>query len=130
MISQEDKDRLNKLLKTHSIKRKNDVFNMMKSGATLTEVEAFINTLIADRESHRKPFITPREAPANFNIFGQSLISRSALDDMRTIMRLPYVMGGALMPDGHRVKQNHVPVGAVVVSDMIIPGVVGSDIAC
>jgi len=49
---------------------------------------------------------------------------------MDAIMRLPYVTGGALMPDGHRVQENHVPVGGVVLANAVVPGIVGSDIAC
>jgi tRNA-splicing ligase RtcB len=58
------------------------------------------------------------------------LIAQNAIDDMNAIMRLPFVIGGALMPDGHRVKENHVPVGGVVVADAVAPSIVGSDIAC
>src|SRR5215207_3943773 len=130
MISQEDKNRLRQLIKTHKIKHKNDVFNMINNGATLLEIEDFIAKLIAEQESQRKHQIIPHETPVNFNIFGHSLISRNAFDDMSAIMQLPYVMGGALMPDAHRVKEAHVPVGGVVVSDMLNPGVIGSDIAC
>lgn len=103
---------------------------MIERGATPTEVEAFIQQLIAEKEAARKPVLTLSDQPHDYTVFGRGLIAQNTLDDMNAIMRLPYVTGGAVMPDGHRVQENHVPVGGVVLSDAIVPGIVGADIAC
>ncbi|MEP7289490.1 MAG: RtcB family protein [Chloroflexota bacterium] len=130
MFTQDDKKRISGLLKKYGIKGKGEVFNRIDHGATPEEIEAFLQLLINNNAASQKPKITFREQSLDYKVFGQHLIARNALDDMSAIMRLPYVIGGSLMPDGHRVQENHVPVGGVVLSDAIVPGFVGSDIAC
>lgn len=130
MITKDDKAEINKTLVQHGIKNKRQIFNMINQGATLDDVHAAIQQMVAEIESARKPHIFLRNSPQDFTIFGESLIAQNAIDDMNAVMRLPYVTAGALMPDGHRVQENHVPVGGVVVSDDVLPGVVGSDISC
>jgi len=130
MFTKEDKKHFTKLLTDHGIKRKGDVFDLINKGATREEVGAFVQQLIDEAAANQKTPIALLDAPRDYNVFGSHLIAQNALEDMNAIMRLPFVMGGAIMPDGHRVQENHVPVGGVVLSDAIVPGIVGSDIAC
>jgi tRNA-splicing ligase RtcB (3'-phosphate/5'-hydroxy nucleic acid ligase) len=130
MFSKIEKKRIDSVLKAHGIRRKGDVVDLINRGATPSEIDVFIQQLIDEVAANKKPVLELLEVAQEHKIFGQHLIAQNALDDMSAIMRLPYVMSGALMPDGHRVEENHVPVGGVVLSDAIVPGIVGSDIAC
>ena len=128
--TKEERKAINRRLKDLRITRKGDVFNMINQGATKEEVEDFIGTLVAEIEAARKPEIVLNESARPYTVFGRSLIAQNAIDDMNAVMSLPFVLNGALMPDAHRVKENRVPVGGVVLSEAILPDVVGSDIAC
>lgn len=125
-----DKKQINALLTERGINAKKEVFDLINQGSTYVEVMTRIDILSAAVALSRKPDLELRDEAAPFTVFGKNLITQNAVDDMTAIMRLPFVLGGALMPDGHRVKENHVPVGGVVVGDAVAPGIVGSDIAC
>lgn len=133
MFNKAEKKQINKQLK--DIKSGHaDVFNLINEinqhGGDKQQVYDLIDQLIAGHEANKKPKVHLRAEPMNYHIFGRKLVDNNAIDDMNAIMRLPYVSGGALMPDGHRVQENHVPVGGVVLSEAILPGVVGNDISC
>jgi tRNA-splicing ligase RtcB (3'-phosphate/5'-hydroxy nucleic acid ligase) len=121
---------INYILKGRGIRAKGQIFDMMNQGATLREVMEKIEELSDEIEAARKTPLVLRDEIAPYDVFGSHLITQNAKSDFDSIMRLPFVYGGALMPDGHRVKENHVPVGGVVVADAVVPGIVGSDIAC
>ena len=90
-----------------------------------------IEKLIAEQEANRKPLFQLAEQPKPFNVEGRELIAQNAIDDMTVVMRMPCVVQGSAQADAHRVAENSVPVGGVIVtSDVVYPGIVGSDIAC
>lgn len=124
-----DKKQIHNRLK--GVKGIGDVFNMINQGATEAEVEAKINELL---EVHQlaQPDVVEYEDVKPYRIFGKPIINKNAIEDMDSIMRLPYVTYGALMPDAHRTREGSAPVGSVVVTrpGIIIPDLVSSDIAC
>jgi len=68
--------------------------------------------------------------PMAFSIYGQEHIDRETMEQMRTAMRLPVTVKGALMPDAH--VGYGIPIGGVLAthSNIVIPYAVGVDIAC
>lgn len=125
-----ERKQINALLKDRGIRRKGEVFNLINQGGTRKQVYSLIDNLAREMEEARKPEIMLQDVPLEYSVFGGPIIAQNTIDDMDAIMSLPYVTGGALMPDAHRVKKNHIPVGGVVMSDAILPDAVGSDIAC
>jgi tRNA-splicing ligase RtcB (3'-phosphate/5'-hydroxy nucleic acid ligase) len=90
-----------------------------------------IEKLLAEQEANKKPVLQLAEQPKPFNVEGRKLIAQNAIDDMTAVMRMPFVMQGSAQADAHRVKENSVPVGGVVITeDVVYPGIVGNDIAC
>lgn len=67
---------------------------------------------------------------SDFPVYGPDLIETGALLQMRTAMKLPITIAGALMPDAH--QGYGLPIGGVLATkiDTIIPYAVGVDIAC
>jgi len=56
-------------------------------------------------------------------------IEQEALEQMKTLARLPFVKHAALMPDAHLGMQ--MPIGGVIACEnVVIPNAVGSDIGC
>ena len=65
----------------------------------------------------------------HFNVFGSNLIEHGAFDQMKTAMRLPISVAGALMPDAH--SGYGLPIGGVLATEgAVIPYGVGVDIGC
>lgn len=74
-------------------------------------------------------FDLPHEQAISYNVWGKDIVPDNALEQMDTVMRMPRVVGGALMPDAH--KGYAMPIGGVAVLDNAIsPSFVGYDIAC
>jgi len=71
-----------------------------------------------------------KEELADFPVFGAEHIEVGALAQMKTAIRLPVSVAGALMPDAH--QGYGLPIGGVLATqpDTIIPYAVGVDIAC
>lgn len=130
MFTPEDKAAVNMTLKEFGIKNKKDVFDRINQGATYDEIAALINEMILAQQATAKPKILRNSEKAEYAVFGRSLITQNAIDDMDSIMSMPFVLGGALLPDGHRVAENKPPVGSVIVADAVVPAYVGSDISC
>lgn len=127
-----DKKSLSELMKALGLKNRGAIWAYIKTeDRTDEQVRSFILKVKAEQdEQDNRPAIALNN-PIVYRIFGQPIIERLALDDMAAIARLPYVKQAAQMPDSHRVKEGHVPVGGVVVThDCVLPGVVGNDIAC
>ena len=67
--------------------------------------------------------------PQPYKIYGADSIEKGALDQMATAMKLPVVLRGALMPDGH--QGYGLPIGGVVATkNEVLPYGVGMDIGC
>ena len=67
--------------------------------------------------------------PLDFNTFGVEHIEQGAFDQMKTAMRLPISVAGALMPDAH--TGYGLPIGGVLATEgAVIPYGVGVDIGC
>lgn len=67
--------------------------------------------------------------PLAFNVFGAEHIEQGAYDQMKTAMRLPISVTGALMPDAH--AGYGLPIGGVLATEgAVIPYGVGVDIGC
>jgi len=76
-----------------------------------------------------KTIVQLHHQPLDFHIFGLSEIDSESIEQMRTAMRLPIMVDGALMPDAH--VGYGLPIGGVVAADnAIIPYGVGMDIGC
>jgi tRNA-splicing ligase RtcB (3'-phosphate/5'-hydroxy nucleic acid ligase) len=81
-----------------------------------------------------KPDTKPEELellanPLIFNTFGMENIEKEAFAQMRTAMRLPITVAGALMPDAH--AGYGLPIGGVLATEgAVIPYGVGVDIGC
>ena len=70
-----------------------------------------------------------RDAPLPAPIWGERLIDREAVEQLRNAMRLAVTVGGALMPDAH--VGYGIPIGGVVALEgAVAPYMVGVDIAC
>jgi len=71
-----------------------------------------------------------KEDIAEFPVYGIENIEVGALAQMRTAIRLPIAVAGALMPDAH--QGYGLPIGGVLATtaNTIIPFAVGVDIAC
>jgi tRNA-splicing ligase RtcB len=71
-----------------------------------------------------------KEEIADFPVWGLEHIEVGALAQMRTAVRLPIAVAGALMPDAH--QGYGLPIGGVLATtaNTIIPFAVGVDIAC
>ncbi|MCL4253506.1 MAG: RtcB family protein [Anaerolineae bacterium] len=136
MITKAQKEEIHLRLKQAGVKKLGDVFNLINSvnqGHTDEhEVWQLVESLIQAQEALRKPEFIRQDAPRPYVVKGKSIITANAIEDMNYIMSNPYVIGGALMPDAHRVFTNGMPVGGVVVTepDWIYPSFVGSDISC
>lgn len=136
-FSKREKKDIQGRLKHYGIRQIGDVFNMINhvnqghGDYTKVDVYDLIGQLIQDAIDNQPKKIELREHPLDYEIFGSSLISKNAIEDMDTISKLPYVTKVAVMADSHRVRENTVPVGGVVeTEDQYIPSIVGSDISC
>ncbi len=110
---------------------KGRVFYAIDIGSNVVEIESMILRLYYEQNETESRSIQLLDNPIHPVVIGESIIDSNAIDDINAICRLPYVVWAGIMPDGHRVKDGHVPVGGVVATrDCILPGVVGSDIAC
>jgi tRNA-splicing ligase RtcB len=130
VLTSEEKAAINQRLTANKVKSKKIVFDLINKGGTYDEIDALVNQLIADQAEKQKPTIHRNAQSAEYTVFGKHLISQNAIDDMNSIMSMPFVLGGALMPDGHRVAPDKPPVGSVIVCDAVVPAYVGSDISC
>lgn len=129
-LTKDQKKELNKRIKGLGISPKT-VFDFINNeNPSLDQIEALILDLAEEVRVNEPTPIHMNPAPIDYAVFGKPIIDANAIYDMNSIMSLPYVIDGALMPDAHRVKEKHVPVGGVVLSDAIIPAIVGSDISC
>lgn len=83
------------------------------------------------KTSHDEPFTTYllTDEPKHFEVFGHKNIELNAIQQMETVMRLPIVARGALMPDAH--QGYGLPIGGVVAArNAVMPYGVGMDIGC
>jgi len=127
-----DKKAVSDLMKELGIKGQNRVWEFINTGdRNQVEVDDLIVRMSEEQRAESDRVIEFNDEPIVYPVYGLPLIEQAALDDMDSIARLPYVKQAAQMPDSHRVKEGHVPVGGVVVThDCVLPGVVGNDIAC
>lgn len=130
IFTPEEKAVINERLKDSKVKSKKIVFDLINNGGTYEQVDALMTQLIADQAEKQKPTILRNSQLAEYKVFGRHLIVQNAIDDMESIMSMPFVLGGVLMPDGHRVAPEKPPVGSVIVCDAVVPAYVGSDISC
>lgn len=108
-----------------------DALNRAGNDLDDDQIETLIQSLVGTAPIRVEREDLPMTNGINFSIFGRPIIAQNAIDDMGAVSRLPDVRAMALMPDAHRVKENHVPVGGVVQTDhTIYPSIVGADIAC
>ncbi len=131
MFTPEEKAAINRRLTENKVKSKKLVFDLInQETSTYEQVDALVNQLIAEQTKRQKPTIHRNAQLAEYKVFGKQLITQNAINDMNSIMAMPFVLGGALMPDGHRVAPDKPPVGSVIVCDTVVPAYVGADISC
>ncbi|MDM8537380.1 RtcB family protein [Desulfobacterales bacterium HSG17] len=103
-----------KVIKKHDIQHENELLSL-------------INEKFAGSSTGRKCEKTSKQIKY-FGIPGKDFDSE-AIDQMKTVMRLPVACQGALMPDAH--KGYSMPIGGVVSLDSSIsPAFIGFDIGC
>lgn len=108
---------------------------------TLTELksrpEKFLNepelaeiaTQIISEMKNKSQAVELIENPMNHVQFGETHIEAGASEQMKTAMKLPVTVAGALMPDAH--QGYGLPIGGVLATrNAIIPYGVGVDIGC
>jgi tRNA-splicing ligase RtcB (3'-phosphate/5'-hydroxy nucleic acid ligase) len=78
----------------------------------------------------QRPLNELKKEVADFPVYGIEHIEAGALNQMRTAVKLPISLAGALMPDAH--QGYGLPIGGVLATTAhtIIPYAVGVDIAC
>lgn len=133
MIDNQTKKELKELMDSLGIRAQVRVWQFIKDNpdANRFQVDEVIDKLLADQTAELANHVVLRDTPLPYKIFGKNLIEPAALEDMDSIALLPYMKKLVISADGHRVKKGHVPVGTVALTtDCILPGVVGSDIAC
>ncbi len=92
------------------------------------EIWGSLAKLLVKREEEN-PIQTLRSEALDFPIYGEEKIEAGAKEQMRTAMRLPVSVAGALMPDAH--YGYGLPIGGVLATENeIIPYAVGVDIGC
>ncbi len=106
----------------------------------LEDVRSYPHNFLTDKTfgAFAQELITPakikhevelREQALPYTTFGADGIEHGAKEQMRTAMRLPVAVGGALMPDAHHGYG--LPIGGVLATDnAVIPYAVGVDIGC
>jgi tRNA-splicing ligase RtcB len=106
-------------------------YAMRKGGKFKNLAESVINLR---KDGHflkqqRSSFELKKEL-ANFPVWGLEHIETGALAQMKTAIKLPIAVAGALMPDAH--QGYGLPIGGVLATtaNTIIPFAVGVDIAC
>ena len=110
MFTPEEKAAINRRLSENKIKSKKLVFDLInQENTTYEQVDELVNRLIAEQTEKQKPVIQRNSQLADYKVFGRHLITQNAIDDMNSIMSMPFVLGGALMPDGHRVAPEKPP---------------------
>lgn len=132
VITNEDRKQIKELMDSFGLKGQARVWAYLKKNPYRSAVEAYIEQCLKEEKAEsERVTLEYRDISIAYKIFGKKLIQSEAIDDMNMIAKMPYTYNCALMPDGHRVKENHVPVGGVVITeDCVLPGVVGNDIAC
>lgn len=69
------------------------------------------------------------DSEVDLKVFGSPLIKDNAVEQMKTAMRLPVALRGALMPDSH--LGYGLPIGAALATEnSVIPFAIGMDIGC
>ncbi|MEM1324638.1 MAG: RtcB family protein [Bacteroidota bacterium] len=92
------------------------------------EIWGSLAKLLIKREEEN-PVQQLRSEIIDFPIYGEAAIEEGAKEQMRTAMRLPVTVAGALMPDAH--YGYGLPIGGVLATENeIIPYAVGVDIGC
>lgn len=127
---------INAMTKHHKRTSKYKALEML--GEVLSDPERFANDGIFGgvselllRQQKKAELETPvlRQEPLPYVTFGESQIEKGAIEQMRTAMRLPITVAGALMPDAH--EGYGLPIGGVLATDnAVIPYGVGMDIGC
>jgi len=74
-------------------------------------------------------YVALHNQPLPFTVYDKAGIEEGALNQMKTAMRLPVAVAGALMPDAH--QGYGLPIGGVLATkNAVIPYGVGVDIGC
>lgn len=106
--------------------------------AVLDEPESYLDhkvfgklasAMIEEANTPATDYITLKETPGSYAVFGSEHIEQGARTQMETAMKLPVTVAGALMPDAH--QGYGLPIGGVLATkDAVIPYGVGVDIGC
>ncbi|MCC9041549.1 RtcB family protein [Myroides sp. M-43] len=124
--------------------------NKKRTGYTKTEMLAHYKVVLANAEDYinhkvfgklataiiegvgqrvEEEVIPLRDEAVEYSIYGSQHIEEGAIAQMRTAVKLPVAVAGALMPDAH--QGYGLPIGGVLATDnAVIPYGVGVDIGC
>ncbi len=98
---------------------------LMKEGVN----PATVRQAIAEQYGPPPAALRLRDQPQPLKIIGEHLVEPGAIEQIRTALRLPPAIRGALMPDAHQGYA--LPVGGVIAYDRAVaPYQVGVDIGC
>lgn len=93
------------------------------------EFSVLFQEILALKATLENDEIALDEEGKEFKVYGRDFIEEGALQQMRTAMKLPVSVAGALMPDAH--PGYGLPIGGVLATrNAIIPYGVGVDIGC
>lgn len=91
--------------------------------------ETLVSLLIGKEEVQAFQTFQVSINPVSYKVFGAKHIDGNAKRQMDTVMKLPIVKHGALMPDSH--AGYGLPIGGVIATEnAIVPYAVGVDIGC
>ncbi len=91
--------------------------------------ESLVHLLIGKEEEQVFQTFQASIYPATYKVFGSKHIDGNAKRQMDTVMKLPIVKYGALMPDSH--PGYGLPIGGVIATEnAVVPYAVGVDIGC
>ncbi|MDZ4824095.1 MAG: RtcB family protein [Flavobacteriales bacterium] len=98
-------------------------------GFAVDEVLGKVAHKLITHENSSPKEIPMREQGVDYCVFGAEQIEEGAWQQMKTAVRLPIAVGGALMPDAH--QGYGLPIGGVLATEnAVIPYGVGVDIGC
>lgn len=104
--------------------------NLNPSGYLKDPVFAELAQMLLEKPvAERRKKTVLNKAPLEFKVYGAENIDAETLEQMKTAMKLPIAVKGALMPDAH--VGYGLPIGGVLATyNAVIPFGVGMDIGC
>jgi len=117
-------------MKKHQFPDHSIPFKMLNEGHSYDDVWVWLKEKAQFLKNNAPKDLPLHKHKPDMTVFGGSLIEPSAIADMNAMLSLETVVGGALMPDAHRTRENGMPVGGVIASKHPVPEWASADLAC